>query len=88
MWGEGRLRTNVNVRHSLLRRDFEKARELAAALVRVVLVRHDDLQLVLARLLDLLGQPLVANEAVLVEVEQHVRRLPDMAQRRASSKDT
>ena len=38
-------------------------------------MRHDDLQPVLARLLDLLGQPLpVADEALLVEVEQHVRR--------------
>ena len=57
----------------LLRRDFEHSVKRAAAEVRVVLVRHDDLQLVFARLLDLIGQSLVA-EAVLVEVEQHVGR--------------
>eukprot|EP00312_Isochrysidales_sp_CCMP1244_P022597 CAMPEP_0202801370 /NCGR_PEP_ID=MMETSP1388-20130828/102106_1 /ASSEMBLY_ACC=CAM_ASM_000864 /TAXON_ID=37098 /ORGANISM="Isochrysis sp, Strain CCMP1244" /LENGTH=195 /DNA_ID=CAMNT_0049471363 /DNA_START=573 /DNA_END=1157 /DNA_ORIENTATION=- len=60
----------------LLWRDLKKSIELDAAEVRVVLVRHDDLQPTLARLLDLIGQPLVANEAVLVKVEQHVRGLP------------
>ena len=61
--------------HSLhLRRGLKKLGELAAAEVRVVLVRHDDRQPVLARLRNLLGQPLVA-EAVLVEVEQHVGRV-------------
>mmetsp|Transcript_43526 Transcript_43526/g.142812 ORF Transcript_43526/g.142812 Transcript_43526/m.142812 type:complete len:399 (+) Transcript_43526:224-1420(+) len=65
-----------SVGDELLRGDFEKPREEAAAEVRVVLVRHDDLQPVLARLFDLLGQPRVADKAVLVEVEQHVRRWP------------
>ena len=55
MQAEGRLRTNVNASQSLLRRDFEKLGEGAATEVQVVLVRHDDLQPVLARLLDLLG---------------------------------
>mmetsp|Transcript_47145 Transcript_47145/g.153004 ORF Transcript_47145/g.153004 Transcript_47145/m.153004 type:complete len:340 (+) Transcript_47145:395-1414(+) len=64
-----------SVGDELLRGDFEKPREEAAAAVRVVLVRHDDLQLVLARLFDLLGQPRVADKAVLVEVEQHVGRV-------------
>mmetsp|Transcript_27170 Transcript_27170/g.91433 ORF Transcript_27170/g.91433 Transcript_27170/m.91433 type:complete len:361 (+) Transcript_27170:286-1368(+) len=73
-----------SVGDELLRGDFEKPREEAAAAVRVVLVRHDDLQLVFARLLDLLGQPLVADEAVLVEVEQHVRRVAGTARRRAA----
>ena len=39
-------------------------------------MRHDDLQPVLARLFDLLGQPRIADKAVLVEVEQHVGRWP------------
>ena len=69
--GSGRAGT---VRHSLLRRGFEKPRELAAAEVQVVLVRHDDRQPRLPRLLNLLGQPRVADEAVLVEIEKHVRR--------------
>ena len=55
---QGRLGTGVTLRHSLLRRDFEKPRELAAAERGVVLMRHHDLQPVLACLLDLLGQPL------------------------------
>ena len=75
MQAEGRLGIAVTARQSLLRRGFEKLGEGAAAEVQGVLVRHDDLQPVLARLLDLLGQPLVAEEAVLVEVEQHVGRV-------------
>mmetsp|Transcript_8601 Transcript_8601/g.25565 ORF Transcript_8601/g.25565 Transcript_8601/m.25565 type:complete len:228 (-) Transcript_8601:34-717(-) len=71
--GEGVVEPGVD---ELLRRGLKKLGELTAAAVEVVLVRHDDLQPVLARLLDLLGQPLVADEAVLVEVEQHVRRWP------------
>ena len=74
MQAEGRLGIAVTARQSLLRRGFEKLGEGAAAEVQGVLVRHDDLQPVLARLLDLLGQPLVADEAVLVEVEKHVGR--------------
>ena len=70
MLGGRGLGIAVTARLELLRRGFEKLREEAATAVRVVLVRHDDLQLVLARLLDLLGQPLVADEAVLVEVEK------------------
>ena len=59
--------------NELLRRGLEKLGEQAAAEVRVVLVRHDDRQLVLARLLDLLGQPLV-RPGVQVQVEKHVGR--------------
>mmetsp|Transcript_21933 Transcript_21933/g.70662 ORF Transcript_21933/g.70662 Transcript_21933/m.70662 type:complete len:317 (-) Transcript_21933:107-1057(-) len=70
--GEGVVEPGVD---ELLRRGLKKLGELTAAAVEVVLVRHDDLQPVLARLLDLLGQPLVADEAVLVEVEQHVGRV-------------
>ena len=75
MQAEGRLGIAVTARQSLLRRGFEKLGEGAAAEVQGVLVRHDDLQPVLARLLDLLGQPLIGDEAVLVEVEKHVRRV-------------
>ena len=58
MQAEGRLGIAVTARLELLRRGFEKPGEGAAAEVQVVLVRHDNLQPVLARLLDLLGQPL------------------------------
>ena len=60
----------------LLRRGLEKSRKDAAALFGVVLVRHHDLELVLARLLDLLGQPgPLVRPCLLVEVEQHVGRV-------------
>ena len=74
--GEGGAPDGCHYEHSSLhlRRGLKKLRELAAAEVRVVLVRHDDRQPVLARLRNLLGQPLVA-EAVLVEVEKHVGRV-------------
>mmetsp|Transcript_26576 Transcript_26576/g.77294 ORF Transcript_26576/g.77294 Transcript_26576/m.77294 type:complete len:300 (-) Transcript_26576:1152-2051(-) len=67
--GEGVVEPGVD---ELLRRGLKKLGELTAAAVEVVLVRHDDLQPVLARLLDLLGQPLV-GPGVGVQIEKHVR---------------
>ena len=82
--GHGKRGMADMTKRSLLRRGFKEAREGHAALVEVVLVRHHDLQLVLPRLPDLLGQPLV-RPGVLVQVEQHVGRVAGTARRRAAS---